>query len=125
MQVFFGILIAGGFLAAPAMLIWSWIQFAKLPQSRTVSSILSFIGLILATTSAILGAFIVVHATAIGGYPYYDPRAMRIYAWGVLLSVAGIALGIGGAFQPGSLRWQVPVSGLCILAFWIIAALGE
>ena len=67
----------------------------------------------------------VVHAAATGGYPYYDPRAMRIYAWGTLLSVAGIGLGIGGAFQAGSLRWQVPVSGLCLLAFWVIAAEGE
>ena len=120
-QVFFGILIAG----APVILIWGWIRFAKLPRLSTISSILSLIGLILATTSAILGAFMVAHAAATGGYPYYDPRAMRIYAWGTLLSVAGIGLGIGGAFQAGSLRWQVPVSGLCLLAFWVIAAEGE
>ena len=125
MQALFGILIAGALLGAPVTLIWGWILFVRRPQLQTVSSILSLVGLFLGTASAILGVFMVVHAAITGGYPYYDPRAMRICAVGALLSLAGVALGIGGAFQPGSLRWQVPISGVCMTAFWIIAVEGE
>jgi len=54
MQVTFGTLMAIGFLALPIMLAWGWIPFAKLPRLGTVGSVLSLIGLILATASAAL-----------------------------------------------------------------------
>jgi hypothetical protein len=124
MQVMFGILMAVGFLA-PMILIWGWMRWALLPKLHTVTSVLSLIGLILATASALLGVFIVGHAVVSGGFPFYDPRAMRIYAWGMLLSLAGTVFGIGGIWRRSSLRWHAPVSGFCMLAFWIMAAEAE
>jgi hypothetical protein len=61
----------------------------------------------------------------IRGFPYYDPRLMRIFRWGIFLSLGGIVLGTGGIGKRTSPRWHVPVSGVCMLVFWIVAAEGE
>jgi len=121
----FQILIVFGFLAPPIALIWGWARWALLPKQRTVTAVLSLVGLVLATVSALLGVFVVGHAVVTGGYPYYDPRAMRIYAWGILFSIAGFVFGIGGVWRPSSLRWHAPVSAVCTLAFWLAAAAWE
>jgi hypothetical protein len=120
-SLIFGILIAIGYLASPIVLIWGWMRWVKLPKPRTLTSILSLIGLILATASALLAVSLIAHAVVLGGFPYYDPRAMRIYRWGMLLSLAAIVFGIGGIWRPSSLRWHAPVSGICMLIFWIVA----
>lgn len=114
-----------GSLSGPVVLIWGWIKFARLPQLRTITSILSLLGLILTTASATLAVFMFVHAVRTGGYPYYDDRALHIYRWGMLLAVGGASLGIAGAFQRGLLRWQPPVSSMCLLVLWVMGALGE
>jgi hypothetical protein len=90
MQVTFGTLMAIGFLASPIMLAWGWIRFAKLPRLGTVGSVLSLIGLILATASAALAVSSIGYAVVIRGFPYYDPRLMRIFRWGIFLSLCGI-----------------------------------
>jgi hypothetical protein len=125
MQLLFGTLIVVGFLGAPVLLMWGWIRFAQQPKLGTLSSILSLIGLILATTSAVLAVSSIAYAVVTHGFRYYDPRLLRIFRWGILLSLGAILLGTGGIGRPSSARWQVPVSGLCMLAFWIIAAEGE
>jgi hypothetical protein len=125
MQVTFGTLMAIGFLALPIMLAWGWIRFAKLPRLGTVGSVLSLIGLILATASAALAVSSIGYAVVIRGFPYYDPRLMRIFRWGIFLSLGGIVLGTGGIGKRTSPRWHVPVSGVCMLVFWIVAAEGE
>ena len=114
-----------GFLASPIMLAWAWIRFAKLPRLGTAGSVLSLIGLILATASAALAVSSIGYAVVIRGFQYYDPRLMRIFRWGIFLSLGGIVLGTGGIGKRTSPRWHVPVSGVCVLVFWIVAAEGE
>jgi hypothetical protein len=125
MQVTFGTLMAIGFLALPIMLARGWIRFAKLPRLGTVGSVLSLIGLILATASAALAVSSIGYAVVIRGFPYYDPRLMRIFRWGIFLSLGGIVLGTGGIGKRTSARWHVPVSGVCMFVSWIVAAEGE
>jgi O-antigen ligase len=125
MQVTFGTLMAIGFLASPIMLAWGWIRFAKLPRLGTVGSVLSLIGLILATASAALAVSSIGYAVVIRGFPYYDPRLMRIFRRGTFLSLGGIVLGTGGIGKRTSPRWHVPVSAVCMFVFWIVAAEGE
>jgi hypothetical protein len=123
-QLMFGILVALGFLVSPVMLVWGWVRWVKLPRPGTIVSVLSLIGFILATASALLAVLTTAYAQ-IHHFPYYDPLLLRIFRWGVLLSLCGIVFGISGVWRPSSLRWHAPVSGLGMLAFWIMAASGE
>ena len=123
-QVMFGILFAVGYLLSPAMLIWGWLRWANQPRLRTIPSILSFAGFILATASAVLAVSSIAYAQ-VHRFPYYDPLLLRIFRLGALLSLAGISFGIGGIWRPNALRWHAPVSGACMLLFWIMMASGE
>ena len=107
------------------LLIWGWIRWARLPKLRTATAIMSLVGFIFAATSALLAVSTMAYARLIHGFPFYDPLLMKIYGWGFLLSLGGIILGTGGAWRPTSLRWHTPISGACMLAFWIMMASGE
>ena len=119
------ILIALGYFAAPVTLIWGWVRWVRHPRLKTIPSILSLIGFSLATASAVLAVSLAAYAQAIHGFPFYDPRLLRIIRCGCLLSVGGILFGISGVWRPSSLRWHAPVCALGTLAFWIIVAEGE
>lgn len=118
-------LVVLGYLVAPVMLIWGWVRWVKRAKQRTISTILSLSGFILATCSALLAISSAVYAVGINGFPFYDPRLLRIFRWGMLLSAAGLLLSIGGVWRKSSLRWHSPASALGMLAFWFLAAVGE
>jgi hypothetical protein len=121
-QVMFGILIGTGYLASPTVLIWGWIRWISLPKLRTAPSVLSFAGFILATASALLAVSSMAYSVVIRRFPFYDPLLIRIFAWGILLSLGGIVFGIGGVWRPNSLRWHAPASAACMLTFWVMMA---
>jgi len=124
MQIIVGILIALGYLVTPTALIWGWTSWTRQPKQTTLPAILSLIGFIFATASAILAVSSVAYAQ-VHHFPYYDPLLLRIFRWGGVLSLAGLLFGIGGVWRPGALRWHAPLCGLGTLAFWFIAATGE
>lgn len=119
-----GILIVLAYLVTLPALIWGWTKWTLQPKQRTLPAILSLIGFIFATASAILSVSSVAYAQ-VHHFPYYDPLLLRIFRWGGLLSLAGLLFGIGGAWRPSALRWHAPLCGLGMLAFWFIAASGE
>jgi hypothetical protein len=125
LRIFLGVLVALGYLASPTVLIWGWVRWVKRPKLRTVLSVLSLIGFVLVTGSALLAVGTAAYALVIHGFQFYDPRLMQIYVWGLVLSIGGIVLGIAGVWRPSSLRWHAPVSGVCMLAFWMVMAVGE
>jgi hypothetical protein len=94
-QVMFGILVAIGYFVTPVALIWGWTRWARQPRQRTVPALLSLIGFVLATASAILAVSSVAYAQ-VHHFPYYDP-----------------------------LRWHALICGLGTFAFWLLAAEGE
>jgi hypothetical protein len=114
-----------GCLASPVILIWGWTRWLKLPQPRTVPSILSLIGFLFATASALLAVSAIAYTLFIRSFPYYDPLLLRIFRWGLLLSLAGLVFGSSGLWRPSSLRWHAPVAGFTMLVFWFVAASGE
>ena len=123
-QVMFGILLAFGYLVTPILMIWGWTRWLGRPKLRTIPSILSLIGFVLATCSALLAVSLVGYAQ-IHHFPYYDPTLLRAFRLGALLSLAGILFALSGMWRPSSLRWHAFVCSLGALVFWIVAASGE
>ena len=115
----------GFYVGVPALLIWGWSRWFRRTQPRSLPVILSLIGFALATASGLLAVSSVVWAHAIGGFPYYDPRLLRMYRWGGLLSLSGLVLGIAGVWRPGPVRWLAPVCSLGTALFWFGSAMGE
>lgn len=123
-ELVFGILIILGYIVSPPMLIWGWARWLGRPNPRTVPSILSFVGFIFATAATVLAVSTLAYAQ-VHHFAFYDPLLLRIFRWGLLLSLVGVLFGIGGVWRKSSLRWHAPVCALGTLAFWIIAAEGE
>jgi hypothetical protein len=121
MQVFFVPLIVGGFIGAPALVVWGWLRWMQRPKQRTLCPNLSLVGFLFATASTLLAVLSVMYSFGVGGFRYYDPHLLKIFRWGILLSLAGIVLGISGVWRPSPLRWHAPASAVGTLIFWIIA----
>jgi hypothetical protein len=88
-------------------------------------SVLSVIGFALATVSELLAISMVLYARVSGGFAFYDPTLMRIYAWGMLISVVGMTVAIIGAWRPSSLRWYSLVCTAGTLLYWLVQASNE
>jgi hypothetical protein len=113
------------YLVSPVMLVWGWVRWAGRPRLLNVASVLSFSGFFLANASALLAVSTIIYAFFIHGFAFYDPRLMRIFRRGILLSLGGLMFGIGGVWRRNSLRWHAPVCALGTLAFWVLATEGE
>jgi hypothetical protein len=110
---------------APAVLLWGWVRWYKRPKPRTLFPILSFVGFVLATASAVVALLTVAYANSIGGFPHYDPRLMKIFRWASVLSLTASAFAIAGVWRPGPLRWHALACAIATLLFWFEAAMGE
>jgi hypothetical protein len=100
-----GILSIAIHLVPPLLVIWGWNRWALRPNPHTWASNMSLLGFIAATASAALAVLTIAYAQ-VHHFPHYDPLLLRIFAWGALLSVAGIVLGIVGIWRPNALRWH-------------------
>jgi hypothetical protein len=109
----------------PAAIAWGWIRWIKHQQTRSVISCLAAVGFAFATASALLAVSAIIYAHHIGGFPFYDPRLLKIYRCGTLLSLTRIAFAIGGVWKPGPLRWLAPACTVGTLLYWFGAAAGE
>jgi len=116
--------VACAYVGLAVSLIWGWVRWARRRPQATLSR-LSVLGFTLTTAAAVLALSSVIYAQVISGFPFHDPRLMRIYRLGILLSFCGIALGISGAWRPSPLRWHAPFCAVGMLMFWVLAAFGE
>ncbi|SRR5258708_4723003 len=112
-------------IGSPVLLIQGWVRWSKRMQPRTLPASLSLAGFIFATASALLVVGSLVYSQSIGGFPFYDPRLLRIYRWGLSLSFCGIVFAVGGMWRPGPLRWHAVLCAVGTLVFWVGAAEGE
>ena len=124
-QITVVLLWVAGYVLSPVMLVWGWARWFRQPKLKTLPAILSLLGFILASASALLAASAVAFSLMRGGFPYYDPVLMKIFGVGGLLSLSGLLFGVGGVWRASSLRWHSPLSAVATLAFWIAAAVGE
>jgi hypothetical protein len=125
MQLFLTSMSIAGFLAAPVSLIWGWVRWANRSTKTGNAAILSFAGLLFATTSALLAGGAILYSFWIGGFPYYDPRLLKIYFFGIVLSLPAITLSALGAARKNLLRWHALGSSAGIFLFWFMAMLSE
>ena len=102
-------------------LIWTWGKWIRAgagiyPGGRVLAS---FGGLCLATLNAGLAVFLLVHALAAGGFPYYHPVELFCIEAGSLLSVLGLAASLVGT---GRIRLNVAAISLACLLIWFMDA---
>lgn len=115
--------VLGAYLALPVVLVVGWVRWAR--RRQTGSARPSLAGFSLGTASALLALGVMVYERAAGGFQFYDPALLRIYRWGLLLSVAGLVFGGVGLRWPGPIRWYAPVAAAGTLLFWLGMAAGE
>jgi hypothetical protein len=118
------------YLVMPTLLVWGWARWIKQrPRLWTISPALSFVGFLLASASALFALMVIIYSLS-GGFehtsnvPYYSPNFSLFYRCvrgGVVLSLLGIAISIGGIWQRSSLRWHSIASAVGTLAFWLLA----
>jgi hypothetical protein len=121
--VFITLLLFGD-LGTPIILVLGWRRWIKRRRLETLPSILSFVGLVVATGSAALGVITIAYAQ-VHHFRFYDPSLMKIMKWGVSLSLAAMVFAITGLLGRSSLRWLAPSSAVGTLIFWVMAAEGE
>jgi sulfite exporter TauE/SafE len=112
-------------MCLPCALIWDWFRFYQGDKGKSAGQILSLLGFSLATLSSLLTVGTHVYALFIGGFPFYDPRLLRIYAWGALLSFAGVLTGIAGLWRSHPVRWLAPICSAGMFFFWLLSASAE
>ena len=113
------------YLALPCALVWGWVRWGRGKKCWSLIPVLSLIGFAFATASALLAVGARLYGLSIGGWPYYDPRLMRVYFWGSVLSISASVFGLGGVWRKGSLRWHGAACALGTLIFWIFQAASE
>ena|ERR1051326_2026207 len=94
-------------------------------KTRAKKADASIVGLILAIASAFLLLGGAMYSGWIGGFRYGDPRLVRIYRGGFLLSAFAFTASCFGYRTPGALRWISPVFSMLMCLAWFVSALGE
>lgn len=91
-------------------------------QTRTLATILIFVGFAFAGASGLLAIAMPWYANAVGGYPFYDPVRRATCHWGILLSVVGLAFAAIGAWRSGAHRFRIlaPACAAVMLMFWLL-----
>jgi|SRR5690348_9852308 len=123
-SVFLGLAIIIVYIGVPVLTVWGWIRLARHAKPETLSMKLSLIGFVLGSVSVLFAFSSVLYAGAIGAFPY-DPRLIKIFRSGFLLSLGALAFSLCGAWRPNPLRWQAPALAGGMLLFWFIAAIGQ
>ena len=113
----------GTTFAIPVLLVWGWVRWVKdkTEKQRSSSSTFSLVGFSLATGSAALAVATHLYARFVHNLALSDPALMKIYAFGCLLSIAGIAFAVAGSGRPNPVRWLAPVCAFGTLIFWLMA----
>jgi hypothetical protein len=110
------------YLFGPALLIWGWIRWIRhKPRSWTMGPLFSFVGFCLATAAYVWGIVVIVVGF---DFEHNGNYIGRFVEFGAILSLAALALTIGGVGRKSPLRWHAPSLSLCAVCFWLLGAIG-
>jgi hypothetical protein len=121
----FPVPLIAGYIAAPVLLISGWLRWHNKPHEPGFAAKLSLVGFSIGTASALLALGSIGWATACGEFGYYDPALMRIFAAGLMISVAGLLTSLGGLVRANPLRWHAPALCLTMATLWLMWAAME
>lgn len=124
-RIFLWLVALLGLGLAPVTLIWGWVRWSRSPRQRDIASLASFSGFMCVSASALIALAGLVYSKAIGGFPFYDPRLLRIIRHGILIATVGLILGLAGIWRRNALRWHCLLAAVGMIAFWIVIAEGE
>src|SRR4051812_49053602 len=85
--------------SGPLLFISGWFLCIRRPREAGVFPALSLLGFVIGSLSTLLAAGAFVYGQAIGGFPYYDPRLLRIVRLGLILSLVAILFGLAGVWK--------------------------
>ncbi len=101
----------------PALFVWGWLRWLKIPRERGLFSQLGFAGFVAATASALLAISDVLYKL-LTGTDYFQP--LMGYRFGYVLSSAACALAVAALWRPSRLRWHALACGAATLFFWYV-----
>jgi len=120
-QIVLPIVLILAYAGLPAGIVWGWMRWIREQRKATVAGILSLIGFAFATLAGLLAVGAVLFGGP-GSYAYYDPRLLRIFRSGLLLSLVGFGFGMCGVWRSNPLRWLSPSCAFGMFLFWLLMA---
>ena len=104
--------------------VWKWVSWFRSDEKDTLKwrRNASLTGLCFATVSTVLSAFLFVHATFTGGYPYYHLVELFCIGIGTLTALLGLVAAILGK---GQLRLPVAAISTLNLLIWFADAVAQ
>jgi hypothetical protein len=98
----------------------------KRPQPLSGLVISSLVGFTFGSTSAALEVASGTYAQFRQvGFPFNDPKLLRLYSLGLLLALLGLICSLVGMAQKTPLRFKAPALSLVLLLLWMAQAMGE
>jgi hypothetical protein len=108
-----------GMIAVIPVTCWGWVQWLRRGRLIEKSSWLSLTALALASASLLIAIVAIAKAHPPFGFEPYNPQLVMFFRYGARVSILGFLIGSIGLFFKNPLRWQGPVSSLCMSFFWI------
>jgi len=96
------VLVDLAYVAVPISLISGWIRWPRWRTQWSGLPAVSSIGFLTGSAPVLLALAALAH----GRWEYYDPRLLKIYGLGMLISMAGLVFSFIGCFRRSHLRWQ-------------------
>jgi hypothetical protein len=109
-------------LLLPALMIWGWARWFKVPGEKTLSSKLALGGFVFANISVLIGLSALLFAHNTSGSPVLNPWLLRLYSFGLVASVLGVLLSLAGLRRSSPLRWPGLLCAGGILLFWLFTS---
>ena len=125
METFLTVAAIAAYIGTPIVLVLGWLKWIRQKRDYSIFSWLALISFVFGTSSALLALGSLLYARTTGGFRYHDPTLMKIYGCGMILSIIGLVLSLGGVWRRNPLRWYAPVLSLGMIVLWVLWASAE